>query len=343
MTSRAFDGCAAASAGRAGKRSPTAELPRWLALVGELAQSARRRARSPSSRRQLSAIRTVPIALRSRLRADRCGRAGDRGDACCGAASRSSATARRSCASWSRRSRARSRTATRSRCSAEHARAARASFLCRYLYAFNAAMTGRLDVTRAALPRARCPIPRSRGHDGDDRGDRSRAPIASRGARRSTTRDLRGWHYVLTGCLLAHQSPYGFDEPMHGRYAWLRTRAAGRDRARPARATCSRGCDAAVRVRAARPQTTRSSHARRRRSSSCRSRRGRRSACPRPASSCCTTSPSSLPADVTRARPAAARSDPVRAREPVDAGQPGRARRHDAALSDIVPPGVSRR
>ncbi len=34
-------------------------------------------------------------------------------------------------------------------------------------------------------------------------------------------RDLRGWHYVLTGGLLAHQSPYGFDEPMHGRYAWL--------------------------------------------------------------------------------------------------------------------------
>jgi hypothetical protein len=34
-------------------------------------------------------------------------------------------------------------------------------------------------------------------------------------------RDLRGWHYVLTGGLVSHQSPYGFDEPMHGRYAWL--------------------------------------------------------------------------------------------------------------------------
>jgi hypothetical protein len=34
-------------------------------------------------------------------------------------------------------------------------------------------------------------------------------------------RDLRGWHFVLTGGLLSHQSPYGFDEPMHGRYAWL--------------------------------------------------------------------------------------------------------------------------
>jgi hypothetical protein len=26
---------------------------------------------------------------------------------------------------------------------------------------------------------------------------------------------------VLTGGLVLHQSPYGFDEPMHGRYAWL--------------------------------------------------------------------------------------------------------------------------
>jgi hypothetical protein len=34
-------------------------------------------------------------------------------------------------------------------------------------------------------------------------------------------RDLRGWHYVLTGGLLLHQSPYGFAAPMHGRYAWL--------------------------------------------------------------------------------------------------------------------------
>jgi len=37
---------------------------------------------------------------------------------------------------------------------------------------------------------------------------------------------LRGWQYVLTGTLLAHQSPYGFDEPMHGRYAWLQDSVA---------------------------------------------------------------------------------------------------------------------
>jgi len=31
--------------------------------------------------------------------------------------------------------------------------------------------------------------------------------------------DLRGWHYVTTGGLLTHLSPYGFPDPMHGRYA----------------------------------------------------------------------------------------------------------------------------
>jgi len=35
------------------------------------------------------------------------------------------------------------------------------------------------------------------------------------------TRDLRGWHLVLTGGLLLHLSPHGFDDAMHGRYAWV--------------------------------------------------------------------------------------------------------------------------
>ncbi|GAA0450638.1 hypothetical protein Aca07nite_54830 [Actinoplanes capillaceus] len=32
---------------------------------------------------------------------------------------------------------------------------------------------------------------------------------------------LRSWHYVLNGGVLLHLSPYGFDEPMRGRYAYL--------------------------------------------------------------------------------------------------------------------------
>jgi hypothetical protein len=33
--------------------------------------------------------------------------------------------------------------------------------------------------------------------------------------------DLRGWHYVLTGGILASLSPYGFDDGMTGRWAYL--------------------------------------------------------------------------------------------------------------------------
>lgn len=94
------------------------------------------------------------------------------------------------------------------------------SFLCRYLYAFNAAMTGQLAITRATLPTL-----------APDSSDTSAlhatiAGIVERADRLAgvcplDARDLRGWHYVLTGGLLVHQSPHGFDEPMHGRYAWL--------------------------------------------------------------------------------------------------------------------------
>ena len=34
-------------------------------------------------------------------------------------------------------------------------------------------------------------------------------------------RDLRGWQFVTSGSLLLHLSPYGLDEGMHGRYAFL--------------------------------------------------------------------------------------------------------------------------
>ncbi len=102
----------------------------------------------------------------------------------------------------------------------DHAALRARSFLCRYLYAFNAAMSGRLDVVRAALPDLR--------PDGDEAQGMATAiaEVVARadrvaGACPLDARDLRGWHYVLNGGLLAHQSPYGFDEPMRGRYAWL--------------------------------------------------------------------------------------------------------------------------
>ena len=103
----------------------------------------------------------------------------------------------------------------------QHASLRGRSFLCEYLYAFNAAMTGRLDITRVELARLVPDSPET---------ESMRATIAAmveRADRITGTcpldaRDLRGWHYVLNGALLSHRSPYGFDEPMHGRYAWLK-------------------------------------------------------------------------------------------------------------------------
>ena len=94
------------------------------------------------------------------------------------------------------------------------------SFLPRYLHAYNAAMSGRLDVARAALPSL------APGGSDTESLHATIAGIVERADRIAGTcpldpLDLRGWHYVLTGSLLTHQSPYGFDDPMHGRYAWL--------------------------------------------------------------------------------------------------------------------------
>ncbi|MEQ8822608.1 MAG: hypothetical protein RLY93_20415 [Sumerlaeia bacterium] len=44
------------------------------------------------------------------------------------------------------------------------------------------------------------------------------------------SRDLRGWHYALTGGILTHLSPFGFDEGMNGRYAFIQD-SPGRCRA----------------------------------------------------------------------------------------------------------------
>ena len=102
----------------------------------------------------------------------------------------------------------------------DHAALRARSFLCRYLYAFNAAMSGRLELTRAVLAELAPDSPETTGLRDTIRGICERADRVA-GLCSLDGRDLRGWHYVLTGGLISHQSPYGFDEPMHGRYAWL--------------------------------------------------------------------------------------------------------------------------
>jgi hypothetical protein len=101
-----------------------------------------------------------------------------------------------------------------------HPHLVQSSFLCRYLLAYNAAMAGDLATTRAHAPELHAETETERVMAARVAGFLARAERVAGAARLDRT-DLRGWHYVLTGGLLAHLSPYGFDEPMHGRYAWL--------------------------------------------------------------------------------------------------------------------------
>jgi hypothetical protein len=102
----------------------------------------------------------------------------------------------------------------------DHAALRARSFMCRYLYAFNAAMTGKLELTREVLPLLAPESPETTTLQATIAGIVERADRVA-GVCPLDARDLRGWHYVLTGTLVTHQSPYGFDDPMHGRYAWL--------------------------------------------------------------------------------------------------------------------------
>ena len=108
--------------------------------------------------------------------------------------------------------------------------AAEQNHLSRYLLAFNLLMTGDLEATRALLPGL--PALRDRHEDGQDvdpsdaDAERSLEEMVARAdAVRDVTplhtRDLRGWHFALTGGVLLHLSPYGFDEGMNGRYAYV--------------------------------------------------------------------------------------------------------------------------
>jgi tetratricopeptide (TPR) repeat protein len=103
---------------------------------------------------------------------------------------------------------------------AAHPQLVASSFLCRYLYAYDAAMSGDLATTRELAP--------GLAPDSDtERFMAARiAAILARADRVGAVTklddvDLRGWHYVLTGGVLLHRSPHGFEDAMRGRYAWL--------------------------------------------------------------------------------------------------------------------------
>lgn len=99
------------------------------------------------------------------------------------------------------------------------------SFLARYLLSYNALMTGDLEEPRRLLPGLSALLSREGPEEGRAHMHAALAGMlaradALRGAAPLDAQDLRGWHFVITGGLLLHVSPYGFDEGMNGRYAY---------------------------------------------------------------------------------------------------------------------------
>lgn len=93
--------------------------------------------------------------------------------------------------------------------------------LCLYLLGYNAIMTGKIEEAESVLP-----ILES---DPDDKihhmyrmltGMVNRA-LALRSTRALDEKDLRGWHLVINGAILLHLSPFGFEDAMYGRYAFI--------------------------------------------------------------------------------------------------------------------------
>jgi hypothetical protein len=93
-------------------------------------------------------------------------------------------------------------------------------------YVYNALMAGSLD--KAADGFGRLPEPQDPAWA--PAWEKVRRMLARAGIARTVSpldyRDLRGWHYVLTGGVLATLSPYGFDA-MTGRWAYISDSADG--------------------------------------------------------------------------------------------------------------------
>lgn len=91
--------------------------------------------------------------------------------------------------------------------------------LCLYLLAFHEIMCGRIEQARPIVPELARSIPEDQHY----LCERVTAMIARADAIAPVTglgdHDLIGWHYVKTGGLLTHLSPFGFEEAMRGRYA----------------------------------------------------------------------------------------------------------------------------
>ena len=96
-------------------------------------------------------------------------------------------------------------------------------FFLAYQLAFNSLMSGDLATTRETFDT----LPRLAGQIEDHKVmiDRIRGFLNRADQVRLTCPldlgDLRGWHYVTSGGILTHLSPYGYPDPMQGRFAMM--------------------------------------------------------------------------------------------------------------------------
>jgi hypothetical protein len=91
----------------------------------------------------------------------------------------------------------------------------------RFSYVYNALMAGRLDKAVSGFKR----LPEPEGTRWEPAYEKVRRMLARADVARVVTpldlRDLRGWHYVLTGGILGCLSPWGFDAGMTGRWGYV--------------------------------------------------------------------------------------------------------------------------
>lgn len=95
------------------------------------------------------------------------------------------------------------------------------STLIQYLVGFNALMTGDLAEPHAQVKK----LEALKGDDVEHFRNALRALLARADAVKAELslegKALTAWHAVLNECVLLHESPHGYDEPMHGRYAYV--------------------------------------------------------------------------------------------------------------------------
>jgi hypothetical protein len=95
-----------------------------------------------------------------------------------------------------------------------------ARFEMRYLSCLAATLVGDIGNARQLYANLQPSTPDEREQAGVVRRMLQRATVTEE-FRALDDKDLRGWHFVLTGGLLLHLSEAGFEEGMHGRNAWV--------------------------------------------------------------------------------------------------------------------------